>query len=102
VSQQGASPLTNTEMEKLTGMTGRAIAYAFHERFGCSPQDWQRNHFLNLSRKFMLEARNATSVKEIAYRFGFSSQVSFSTFYTRKFGERPSETLNKISLKPTH
>ncbi|MEI9900887.1 MAG: hypothetical protein WDN31_12980 [Hyphomicrobium sp.] len=35
-------PLTMTEMERLSGMSERALQYAFAREFGCTPMEWQR------------------------------------------------------------
>lgn len=90
-----SSPMTTTEMERLTGLTGRALAYAFHERFGCSPQTWQRNYFLDEARKELQRDGNTASVKIISRQFGFLSSESFSRFYLRRFGERPAKTMTR-------
>jgi AraC-like DNA-binding protein len=86
-------PLTIPQMEKLSGMTGRSLNYAFQSRFNCSPQQWQRNFLLAEARyKLFSEDQNA-SIKKIAFELGFSSSNSFSSHYKRRFGEYPSETI---------
>ena len=86
------TPLTVVKMEELSGMTGRSLNYAFHERFNCSPQQWQRRYLLDLARTRLLDRDDLTSVKAIAYDLGFASSSSFTSHYSRRFGERPSET----------
>lgn len=97
IAQSTGHPMTSTQMEEASGMTSRALSYAFNESYGCSPQEWQRNHFLDLARAEMLRGSGTASVKSISKQFGFVTSASFSTFYHRRFGEKPSETLNRPS-----
>jgi len=87
--------LTSTEMERMTGMTSRSLFSAFTERFNCSPQEWQRNVHLDHARAELVNPHNLATVKTIARQFGFLSSQSFSTFYQRRFGELPNETLKR-------
>ena len=87
------SPLSIPQMEALTGLTGRALNYAFRARFGCSPQEWQRNFLLDHARLVLKDADYTGTVKGLAYELGFASPSSFAGFYRQRFGELPSETL---------
>lgn len=82
--------LTSSEMVALTGLTARALNYAFRQRFGCSPMEWQQMHFLELARQYLVESDASASVKSVARRFGFASAAAFSRFYKRRFGHNPS------------
>lgn len=93
ISHNVGSPLTMGKMERMAGLTGRALNYAFRQRFGCSPQEWQRSFLLDEARKRLLAANDPIAIKGLAYDLGFSSASSFATHYTRRFRERPSETL---------
>lgn len=86
-------PLTIPQMEKLVGLTGRALTYAFQLRFDCSPQQWQRNFLLGEARCRLFSEDRCVSVKTIAFELGFSSASSFSAHYKRRFGEHPSDTI---------
>lgn len=83
-------PMSISEMEKLTGLTGRALNYAFRARFDCSPQEWQRNFLLDQARQMLKGANYTGSVKALSYELGFSSPSSFAAHYRQRFGERPS------------
>lgn len=91
------TPLTIPKMEALTGMTGRALNYAFHSRFNCSPQEWQRNYLLDAARERLLSKSDTRSVKSIAFDHGFSSSSSFTAHYKKRFGELPRDTMNSSS-----
>jgi AraC-like DNA-binding protein len=86
-------PLTIPQMEKLSGLTGRSLNYAFQSRFNCSPQQWQRNFLLAEARHRLFSEDQNASIKAIAFELGFSSSSSFSSFYKKRFGEYPSETV---------
>ena len=88
------SPMSISDMEEMTGLTGRALNYAFRARFDCSPQEWQRNFLLDHARRLLRGADYTGSVKALAYDLGFASPSSFTAFYRQRFGERPSETLS--------
>jgi AraC-like DNA-binding protein len=93
VERNVGRPLTIPQMEKLSGLTGRSLNYAFQSRFNCSPQQWQRKFLLAEARyRLSSEGQNA-SIKTIAFELGFSSSNSFSSHYKRRFGEYPSETI---------
>lgn len=96
----GSHPLTMTDMERITGVTGRALCYAFNERFGCAPQEWQRNHFLDRAHEELRQHGNAHSIKAISRKFGFSTPHAFTRFYRRRFGHPPTETLRGAPPQP--
>lgn len=99
ISQNTGNPLTLTQMEKMTNMSGRALNYAFRDRFGCSPQQWQRNFNLDRARTALLASDRPRSIKEVSYEFGFASPQSFSSFYIKRFGEKPSMTSSSTNSK---
>lgn len=86
-------PMTATEMEELSGVSGRSLRYAFQSRFGCSPQEWQRNVHLDHARNRLRHDAGPIIIKALAHELGFSSAQSFAAFYKKRFGELPNETL---------
>jgi AraC-like DNA-binding protein len=97
VTSNIGSPLTISKMEKMVGLSGRAINYAFQQRFSCSPQDWQRGFLLDVARQRLLAGDTLFSVKSLSYELGFSSASAFSSHYRNRFHERPSDTLASLS-----
>jgi len=89
-------PMSLTEMEEASGLSSRALQYAFRSRFGCSPTEWQRRERLLLARTMLLEAGPDVSITAFAYRMGFSSSASFAALYRRYFSETPSHTLRRL------
>jgi AraC-like DNA-binding protein len=91
IVSHGPPHLTLSEMVALTGLTARALNYAFRQRFGCSPMEWQRMHFLELANQCLTGNNVSASIKTVAKQFGFASAAAFSTFYKRRFGHNPSD-----------
>lgn len=85
-------PLTLTEMESLSGLSARALQYAFNARFGCSPMEWQRRERMHLARRRLLFPVPGETITDIAHAMGFSSSAAFAAQYRRYFGETPSST----------
>lgn len=85
-------PLTLTEMEQHSGLSARALQYAFMARFGCSPMEWQRRERMQLARCRLMFPIAGETITDIAYAMGFSSSAAFAAQYRRYFGETPSRT----------
>jgi hypothetical protein len=85
-------PITLTEMECLSGLSARALQYAFKARFGCSPMEWQRRERMQFARSRLMFPALGETITDIAYAMGFSSSAAFATQYRRYFGETPSQT----------
>jgi AraC-like DNA-binding protein len=79
-------PLTLTEMEYVSGLSARALQYAFKIRFGCSPMQWQRNERLLGAMQRILSMAPGETITTIAYSMGFSSSSAFTFLYRRQFG----------------
>jgi AraC-like DNA-binding protein len=90
ILQFPSSPLTLSQMERMTALTSRALRYAFQKRFNCSPRQWQRNAYLDHAREIIMRSDEPLSVRALSYRLGFSSPQSFAAFYRQRFGELPS------------
>ncbi len=86
-------PITLTEMERISGMSARALQYAFKARFDCSPMEWQRQERIQAARKLLISAGPNETITSIAYSLGYSSSAAFATQYKHYFGESPSATL---------
>jgi len=82
-------------MEMASGLSARALQYAFKARFGCSPMAWQRRERMLKARQLLLANAHSQSITNLAYDMGFSSASAFSTLYKLHFDETPSETLDR-------
>jgi AraC-like DNA-binding protein len=83
-------PLTITEMEKITGLSGRALQYAFNKRFGCAPMTWQKRERLHLARALLASSDETVNIAALSAQFGFSSPSRFAKYYKEMFGVSPS------------
>lgn len=83
-------PLTMTEMERITRLSGRTLQYAFKKRFGCSPMEWQKRERLNLAHIELSTGETPVNIAALAAQFGFSSPSRFAQYYKKLFGVSPS------------
>lgn len=88
-------PLTLSEMEMASGLSARALQYAFKTRFGCSPMAWQRGERMLKAQQLLLASPPSQTITTLAHDMGFSSASAFSTLYKRHFGETPRQTLSR-------
>jgi len=90
-----AEPLFVLDLCRKLGVSERTLRYAFQEIRGLSPMAYFKAGRLNAVR-LELKAANAdaSSVYEIARRWGFWHPGEFAADYRRLFGELPSQTLN--------
>ena len=82
---------TLTDMERISGMSARALQYAFKERFGYSPMEWLREQRLQLARRRLL-LHDFNSITQLAMECGFGTASQFASFYKARFGTTPSHT----------
>jgi AraC family transcriptional regulator, ethanolamine operon transcriptional activator len=87
-------PLTATQIAWELCVSRRTLFYAFHEAFGVSPMAYYKVKRLHRVRSELKVADPAaTTVRQVALRWGFHHSGQFSLDYKRQYGERPSETL---------
>lgn len=92
-----ADRITLTDLERLSGLTGRSLQLAFQKHFNCSPMQWVRNARLDLAHRRLRTAREGDTVIDIALASGLTLASSFSRAYQHRFGELPSVTLRRAS-----
>lgn len=86
-------PVSLTEIESVTGLSARALQYAFKKRFNCTPMEWLTQQRLDYARSKLLSRHSCISVSGVALDAGFSNFGKFSKKYRERFGELPSQTL---------
>lgn len=82
---------TLTDIERMSGLSARALQYAFKARFGCSPMDWLREQRLQLARHRLL-LNDYKTITQLAQECGFGTASQFSAFYKARFGVTPKQT----------
>ncbi|CAM4119378.1 AraC family transcriptional regulator [Roseateles saccharophilus] len=78
------------------GVGVRALARGFERHFGVSPQRYLQQYRLDRVREELRAAvGSGTTVTAIAAQWGFWQLGSFAARYRERFGESPSQTLNR-------
>lgn len=85
--------ITLSDLERIAGLSARSLQYAFRERFGCTPMQWVREERLLKARHYLQNLRDGESIADIAVSLCFMNQGGFSSYYRRRFGELPSDTV---------
>ena len=77
------------------GVSERTLRKHFRRFMAVSPLKYWRQSRLAAARSFLLKGSSATSVAEVATRFGFGHFSRFAQDYRGHFGEAPSSTLQR-------
>ena len=93
-----AIPQNIEDLCRVAGTSRRTLEYAFRDYFGTSPKRFTKVLRLNAARNDLLRGDvGSAKVVEIASGWGFTHMGQFSTDYREMFGEKPSETLLRVS-----
>jgi transcriptional regulator GlxA family with amidase domain len=84
--------LSLAELARECRVSTRTLQYAFRRQLGCTPSDYLRRIRLDLARQALREG-SATSVGDVAARFGFHNPGRFAAEYRGLFDENPRQTL---------
>lgn len=84
---------TAADMADTAGVSVRRLQEGFREYVGMSPREFLSDVRLDRVHRELLDPAAATSVTDVAMRWGFTHTGRFAAAYRRKFGESPSETL---------
>jgi transcriptional regulator GlxA family with amidase domain len=89
------SPVTLAEVVQISGLPARTLFKHFKDSLGVSPMRYLRDIRLDEVRKALLQAEREEGVAAIAMRWGFDHMGRFSSYYRKRYGESPSQTLRK-------
>ena len=92
---QGDRVVHISEMTSLTGVSERTLQDGFSRFRGKTPGQFARELRLDLVRHALMEQQDNDNVTKVALRFGFTHLGRFSRSYADRFGEYPSETLQR-------
>jgi len=94
IAQRDGEYLTVADLATAAGVSERTLRAVFQEYFGMGPVQYLKLRTLNLIRKELKTADpSATTVTQVATRFGVWELGRLARDYQGLFGERPSETL---------
>ena len=88
-----AQDLSVKELAKAAGASVRSLQVTFNDHFGMSPMKMLRQIRLNKARELLKEDSGYDKVADVCKVIGHGHPGRFSTEYTNRFGESPSETL---------
>ncbi|MGP8120350.1 MAG: helix-turn-helix domain-containing protein [Xanthobacteraceae bacterium] len=88
-------PLTIERLAAIANVGARSIFRYFKQAHGSTPLDFMKTLRLQEAQKGLQNPIGTTSVSSEALRCGFNNMGHFARDYRRKFGELPSETLQK-------
>ncbi|MEU6214690.1 AraC family transcriptional regulator [Streptomyces sp. NPDC047023] len=85
-------PLTLADIAGETGVTGRALQYAFRHTYDTTPMAYLRRVRLHRARRELLAANLVTraTVAQVAARWGWAHPGRFTQAFKREFGIKPS------------
>jgi len=84
-----------TDLERVSGLSTRSLQYAFAKKFACSPMQWIRDQRLCLAHDLFKNATDATTISQVAAQLDYFNFGNFARLYKQKFGELPSDTIQK-------
>jgi AraC-like DNA-binding protein len=88
-------PISLGDLERIGGIAARTLQVSFKKSFNCSPREWIRQRRLLQARERLLSSTHLATVAAVAASCGFTRLAAFAAAYARRFGESPSETLQK-------
>jgi AraC-like DNA-binding protein len=87
--------ITVSDLVQLCGCSRATLFSAFRNAKGYTPMEFLTEERLHAARGLLLSPEEGTSVATAALDSGFVHLGRFAGVYRKRFGERPSETLNR-------
>lgn len=95
IEGHAAEPLTVEDIAEAVGVSVRALQEGFRRHLETTPTAYLRDVRLDKAHtELAAGVPGATTVTDVAFRWGFAHLGRFSLAYRRRFGESPSETLH--------
>jgi AraC-like DNA-binding protein len=89
-------PFRLSELAEATHCSGRTLQLVFAQAYGVGPREWFQVTRLNAVYRELRDCGAAdTRIAEVAMRWGFNHLGRFSIEYRKRFGEKPSDTLER-------
>jgi AraC-like DNA-binding protein len=88
-------PMMVEALVTVTDASARSIFQSFREYRGYSPMTFLKLVRLRHAQRMLMTQDEDVSVSSVAFRCGFSNLGHFAKHYRERFGELPSQTLNR-------
>ena len=89
-------PCRLSRLAEAASCSERSLQLAFREAYGVGPVAWFRVMRLNEAHRELRDRGSSdTRIAEVAMRWGFGHLGRFSIEYRKRFGEKPSDTLER-------
>lgn len=98
IAANADQPLTIVELAAYAGVSIRSLFAGFRNFRGTSPIAYLRSVRLQRAQEDLIAAERHETVTNVAVRWGFTHLGRFTAAYKRKFGELPSETLQRDQI----
>jgi AraC-like DNA-binding protein len=97
MEQHLSEPLTMTDIAAHVGVSVRSIQQGFRDEIGVTPMAWLRDRRLERVREELTDADtgDGVTVTAVAQRWGFTHLGTFAALYRKRWGESPSQTLQR-------
>jgi len=92
-----AHRFTIGDLARIAGISRRTLQRQFQSFLDQTPLEALRQIRLEAARQILLRGSKRATVSDVALRCGFSHLGRFSAEYFGRFGEKPSETLRRVS-----
>lgn len=93
-----ADGVNMADLQQYSGLSARAIQYAFRRDTGMTPMQWIQEQKLIAVRSALLNAHAGQTVTDLASAY-FGNLGDFARRYRARFGELPSATLTRATFK---
>jgi AraC-like DNA-binding protein len=96
IEENAQDPITIADLAQHVGVSTRALFLGFRKYRNTTPMKYLSDTRMERVREELLEGRTAgDTVRDVALRWGFCHLGHFSARYRVRYGELPSETLNR-------
>lgn len=95
IAAHAAEPITMADIVAAAGVPERSLRAAFKAQGRAAPMELLRQHRFELARKSLETPNPTTSVARLVAELGLGNPGRFSAEYRKRFGELPSETLER-------
>ncbi|HWF30461.1 MAG TPA: helix-turn-helix transcriptional regulator [Mycobacterium sp.] len=96
IHRHAAADVGVVDVAAAVHLTPRAVQYLFRQRLNTTPTEYLRRVRLHRAHQdLMTGGRSATTVTEVAQRWGFAHTGRFAVLYRQAYGQSPHTTLKK-------